>query len=361
MTPLIGHEISDRVITIGVSRRSMGGMTSVILSYERYIDGMRFIPSWNNGGKIKKAMYMAQAVARLTTLLACDRRIGVVHIHAAANASFERATIFIKLAKRFHKRVILHEHAADFVEYYDRTTNKHAITDTINSCDKLIVLSERWRKYFTSIGVHPNIITQLNNIVSPATQAPSRKTDTSRLHLLYLGEVSRRKGCIDLLQAIVDHRNDFAGRLHLRIGGNIVDVDLYDFINRHNLSDMVSYEGWVSGDKKIQCLADADIYILPSYNEGLPIAILEALAHSHPVISTPVGGIPEVIADGVNGTLINAGDTEAIASAIKRYIDNRELIATQGREALKSVTPYLPETVMQSLDAIYRPLLENRQ
>ncbi len=361
MTPLIGHDISDHVITIGVSRRSMGGMTSVILSYGRYIHGMRFIPSWNNGGKLKKAAYMAQAVARLTALLACDRRIDIVHIHAAANASFERATIFIRLAKRFGKRVILHEHAADFVEYYNSAQNKQAITDTINSCDKMIVLSERWRDYFTSIGVRPDLITQLNNIVSPATMASVQRNTSSQLNLLYLGEVSRRKGCLDLLQALADHHNDFVGRLHLSIGGNIVDVDMHDFINRHNLSDIVSYEGWVSGDKKAQLLADADIYILPSYNEGLPIAILEALAHSHPVISTPVGGIPEIITDGVNGTLVNAGDTDAIASAIKRYLDNRELIASQGREALRSVGPYLPETVMKSLTDIYRSLLNQHR
>ena len=87
----------------------------------------------------------------------------------------------------------------------------------------------------------------------------------------------------------------FTDKLLLRMGGNEVDGDIKAYIRENGLESFVTYEGWIAGQKKIDCLNWEDVYILPSYNEGLPIAILEAMAYSHPVISTPVGGIPEII------------------------------------------------------------------
>lgn len=357
MDKIIGKEIARKVLFLGVSRKSKGGMTSVILSYGRYIDSMRFISTWNLGGKLKKAAYMAQALIRTSALLLTDRRIRLVHIHGAANASFARASIFIRLARMARSKVILHEHAADFVDFYNQSTDKQRITDTINSCDNLIVLSESWRKYFMSIGVYANKICVLNNIVSPAPTDYRPKRPGGRLDLLYLGEVSKRKGCYDMLEAIAARRDSFAGRLSLRIGGNIVDGDITEFINSHGLQDMVTYEGWVSGEKKEDCLRHADVYILPSYNEGLPIAILESMVYSHPVITTPVGGIPEVIRHGENGLLVSPGDKEAIADAILSYIENPDLVEEHGKRARTAAEPFLPGSVMDSLLSIYSGLI----
>ena len=116
------------------------------------------------------------------------------------------------------------------------------------------------------------------------------------------------------------------------------------------------FEGWVSGEKKTRLLNWADVYILPSFNEGLPISILEAMSYGCPVISTPVGGIPEVVRD--NGTLVTPGDSEEIFRAIAKYVDNPEIIQTEGKESVTNVAPYLAENVMKELKELY--LLESR-
>ena len=141
------------------------------------------------------------------------------------------------------------------------------------------------------------------------------------------------------------------------MGGNEVDGDIKAYIREHGLADFVSYEGWIAGQKKIDCLNWEDVYILPSYNEGLPIAILEAMAYSHPVISTPVGGIPEIIKTGENGILVKPGDTKAIAEAIKYYIENREEIKKQGDKAYQVVQNFFPEKVFRDLKGIYERML----
>lgn len=356
----INKEISLKVLFLGVSKKTKGGMTAVLVSYDKYIENMRFIPTWKLGNKAVKSWYALQALVRTWFLLTFDKRIKIVHIHGAANASFERCKLFIRLAKKRGKKVILHEHAADFVEYYQGQKDKQRITDTLCLCDALIVLSQSWKAFFASIGMDKERIYVLNNIVSPPEIAPDKHTEDGKLHLMYMGEISKRKGGFDLLKAIVDNKEYFAGKLLLRMGGNEVDGDIKAYIRENGLESFVTYEGWISGQKKIDCLNWEDVYILPSYNEGLPIAILEALAYSHPVISTPVGGIPEVIKSGENGILVQPGDTAAIADAIKFYIENHDAISKQGSDAFKVVQSFFPEKVFGELEALYSKMLSNK-
>lgn len=353
----IDKELSSKVLFLGVSMKTKGGMTAVLVSYDKYIENMRFIPTWKLGNKLVKSWYALQALVRTWFLLTFDKRIKIVHIHGAANASFDRCKLFIRLAKKCGKKVILHEHAADFVEYYQGAEDKQGITETLQMCDAMIVLSQSWKEYFVSIGMEESCIHVLNNIVSPPTFLPEKHTGDGKLHLMYMGEISKRKGGFDLLKAVADNKEYFKDKLVLRMGGNEVDGDIKAYIREHGLADFVSYEGWIAGQKKIDCLNWEDVYILPSYNEGLPIAILEAMAYSRPVISTPVGGIPEIIKTGENGILVKPGDTKAIAEAIKYYIENREEIKKQGDKAYQVVQNFFPEKVFRDLKGIYERML----
>ena len=353
----INKDLSSQILFLGVSMKTKGGMTAVLVSYDKYIENMRFVPTWKLGNKLVKSWYALQALVRTWFLLTFDKRIKIVHIHGAANASFDRCKLFIRLAKKCGKKVILHEHAADFVEYYQRAEDKQGITDTLRMCDALIVLSQSWKEYFASIGMDESRIHVLNNIVSPPVLLPEKHTKDGKLHLMYMGEISKRKGGFDLLKAVADNKEYFKDKLLLRMGGNEVDGDIKAYIHEHGLADFVSYEGWIAGQKKIDCLNWEDVYILPSYNEGLPIAILEAMAYSHPVISTPVGGIPEVIKTGENGILVKPGDTKAIADAIKYYIENREEIKMQGDKARKIVQFFSPNRVFRDLIELYKLFL----
>ena len=353
----INNELSSQVLFLGVSMKTKGGMTAVLVSYDKYIENMRFIPTWKLGNKLVKSWYALQALVRTWFLLTFDKCIKIVHVHGAANASFDRCKLFIRLAKKCGKKVILHEHAADFVEYYHGAEDKQGITDTLKMCDALIVLSQSWKEYFSSIGMDKDKIHVLNNIVSPSEIAPEKHTEDGKLHLMYMGEISKRKGGFDLLEAIVNNKEYFADKLLLRMGGNEVDGDIKAYIRENGLESFVTYEGWIAGQKKIDCLNWEDVYILPSYNEGLPIAILEAMAYSHPVITTPVGGIPEVIKTGGNGILVKPGDTVAIAEAIKFYIENHDAISKQGDKAYSVVQDFFPEKVFGDLKNIYAQLL----
>lgn len=356
MQYLIQRQISKQILFLGVSMKTKGGMTAVLVSYKKYIEDMQFIPTWKLGNKFVKLWYAIQAIIRTWFVCTFNKNIKIVHIHGAANASFYRCKIFINLAKKLGKKVILHEHAADFVEFYNSSEDKAGISDTINKCDKLIVLSESWKKFFISIGIQANKICVLNNIVSPPDIKHIERVD-DRLHLLYMGEISNRKGAFDLLNAIVAEKEYFKDKIILRMGGNEVDGNIKGFIKDNGLEDFVSYEGWISGDKKIDCLNWEDVYILPSYNEGLPIAILEAMSYRHPIISTPVGGIPEVVGNKRNGILVEPGNQKEITDAIKYYFEKKYEIKTQGENGYKIVKCFFPEKVFSDLIYIYNSLI----
>lgn len=357
MNKYINKALSRKVLFMGVSMKTKGGMTAVLVSYDKFIENMQFIPTWKLGNKLVKSGYALQAIIRMWMKCLIDKNIEIVHIHGAANASFYRCKIFINLAKRLNKKVILHEHAADFVEFYQNSNDQVNIRETLNKCDCLIVLSDSWKKYFSSIGVDKSKISVLNNIVPPPNFRDSPRKD-NKLHLMFMGEISMRKGGFDLLQAISDNKEYFKDKLLLRMGGNEVDGDIKTFIRNHQLEDFVSYEGWISGEKKTECLNWEDVYILPSYNEGLPIAILEAMSYKHPVISTPVGGIPEVIQTKENGMLVQPGNKEEIAKAIAHYIEHPEDIKQHGEKAYQTIQDFFPQKVFTDLRHLYQSLMK---
>ena len=196
----------------------------------------------------------------------------------------------------------------------------------------------------------------LNNTISPPTIIKV-DADPDKVKLLYLGIIGQRKGIYDLLRVIGDDATHYRKHIQLRIGGNCEEEKIKETIEGFGIQDFVKFEGFVKGDKKTEDLNWADIFVLPSYNEGLPVAILEAMSYGMPIISTNVGGIPEVVKDDVNGKLIVPGDLEAIKKSIDYYVENISAICTHGAASRELVKPFLPENVFVHLNNLYKELL----
>ena len=120
------------------------------------------------------------------------------------------------------------------------------------------------------------------------------------------------------------------------------------------IADHVELLGWVRGEDKERLLATAVLYVLPSYNEGLPVSVLEAMAAGLPILTTPVGGIPEAVTDGVEGFLVEPGDVRTLADRLERLLADADLARRMGVAARHKVeAAFSANAVVPQLEAMY--------
>lgn len=354
----INKELSDHVIMVGnyYKGNATGGMASVVRAYEPYFASWHYLSSWRDVSKAGKLWYASKAYLSFALKMLFCPKYKILHVHVASAASFYRKAHFIKLAKKMGRKVIFHMHSAVFKDYFEDCKDKEYLLKIMCMADSFIALSQSWKEYYASIGVPEEKIIVINNPVDyPETF--SYKNDAP-VRMLFLGELLERKGVWDVLKAINVHQDSFRGKLKLKIGGNKREKDVIKFISENHLSDIIEFEGWVAGDKKWKLLNWANLVILPSFNEGLPITLLEAMAYSCALISTPVGGIPEILKDGENGLMVTPGSSEEIANAIHYFVNNSSKCNEMGEKSYQKVIPFLPETVFKQLSNLYSQLLK---
>lgn len=357
----INENISGKILTIGPDYHdNKGGIGAVIEVYSKYFEDFKFLPSYKGGHKLYKFIIFIGCTINLILRLIFDHKISVVHIHGASNGSFWRKRHLINLSKFFHKKIVYHIHGGGFKDFFFYSNNKNRILKTLHKCDVVVALSERWKDYFISELCCKNVIV-INNIISePQIEMPNKLNNENIVKYLYLGHIYKAKGIFDLVEVFFENKEIYKGKVELHIGGGMFEVDkLIDYISIHDLASTIKFHGWVKGEEKISLLNICDIYILPSHAEGLPVSILEAMSYSMPIISTPVGGIPEIVKSMENGILITPGDKQQIKESIDFFVSNQPLIESMGKNSKIRSKAFQPEAVVKQLESLYSDLLKN--
>lgn len=343
---------TKNILTIGIDYRVVrGGVAAVENVYSTFYQPFNHVTTTVTNGQVKKLLVLCKAILQFLYWMLFHPEIKIVHVQGSVGASFWRKAIFIYIAKFFHKKVVWHMHAGRFAVFYQQ--HRYAVRKVVNKSDVIIALSEYWKEYFKN-----EFPTKRVEIIKNVISAPRvHKQQTGYFTLLFLGLLGKNKGIYDLLECIRDHKVEFQGKLKLYIGGNGEIEHVKQLIKEYGIADIVIFEGWVSGDKKIELLNKSDAYILPSYKEGLPISILEAMSYGMPIISTPVGGIPEIVSNGENGYLVEPSNKEDIYKAIISLLNDSDLRNRMGSVSLSRVGEHLPEYVEKQLETLYDSLL----
>ncbi|GEO09886.1 glycosyltransferase family 4 protein [Segetibacter aerophilus] len=357
---MIAFNVSRHILTVGEEYRDhRGGIAGVINTYSKYLADFKFISTYKpQPNKLLGIPYYLKAVIVLIVKLTRDKEIRIVHIHGAAKGSFFRKLIIFLIAKKLFKRqVIYHIHGSEFQVFFNKGgVVKTLIKKLINNVDMVICLSRKWETFFQENFEQKNLVV-LENIIERPRQVEKLNSSFS-IKILFLGRIGVRKGIFDLLDVIKENKQALDGKLQLIVGGDGEVEKLLHFVAANDLESIVRYEGWVSGSKKTELLCESDIYILPSYNEGLPLSILEAMSYELPVISTPVGGITEIVHHMINGFIVNPGDKLSLYSALEMFINKPELIKSMGVLSHSIVSPYYADAVIPKLSSIYEKLLK---
>ncbi len=353
----MNQRVEKAVLTIGPKYLPpRGGIAQTLYFYEKFIfSKFNYVANSCDGSILAKVWCLIAAITKCTIKLLFDRKIKIVHIHSASNFSFRRSVWFLELAKLFGKKVIMHIHGGGFEKYYN--TKPECIAKQLNKADCVVALSKQWNDFF-SMQVGIKRVVTINNVVPKATIIPQRKQ--TPLHVLYLGLINEKKGVYDLIEAIGSHASVFVGNVvvHLAGKGNENDISRMDeLIVRYCLQQTVVFEGWVAGDQKNSLLEESSVFILPSYYEGLPISILEAMAAGMAILATKVGGIPSIVTEGENGLLFEPGDIEQIADSLEQLLLNRQLRCAMGEKSLQMITQFFPDAVENQLENLYRQIL----
>lgn len=339
------------ILTVGVDCSKLrGGVSAVEIEYSKFYIPWQHIATSTTGSSLKKYSYFIIGLLRFLFKMCTDRKIEIVHIHGASYSSFWRKRIIINIAVLFKKKVVFHCHGAEFKLF---TSQHHkAVVKVLHKCDCIVCLSKSWKKWFENECGCKNVVI-INNIIPPPQKGGQQKKSGSCFTMLFLGELGQRKGIFDLLDVISQMRSC---DIKLLIGGK-GDVDgVISRINELDICDYVEFHGWVSGDYKVKLFYDSDVFVLPSYNEGLPISVLEAMSYGLPIVSTYIGGIPEVITNGKNGFLIEPGDKKELYNALMELRNNPDIRLKMGRCSEKIALQHQPYAVESQLKEMYRSI-----
>jgi len=281
----------------------------------------------------------------------------IVHIHFASKGSTLRKTILAWVTLRAGKPLVLHAHGASFDEFFERMPGlvQNFLRHTFARADRFVVLSSQWKEFYVRrCGLPEERITVLTNPTPLPKSLPDRR-GREHVQFLFLGRIGARKGSFDLIRAFRALPAALRERARLVLAGD-GQVDELRAAAR-DLAPYVTVHSWIDAAQRDALLLASDVFVLPSYHEGVPMALLEAMAHGLPVIATPVGGIPDAVTTEIEGFLIEPGDGAALTGSLARFIEDEDLRLRCGRAARARAEQFDVVGYTEQLLQLYRQLL----
>lgn len=362
-------ENKHRVCMIVQQRDVKGGIAAVTNGYynskiETDYD-VRYVESYCDTSRVKMVLKALGAYREFSSVLK-EFKPELVHIHSSFGGSFYRMQPFIYMARKRGIPILNHCHGADFETFYVKASDKKKsrIKDVFSNFTKMVVLSEEWKERLSAIFPKERMVV-INNYCKPRPQSEIEKQLEKRFaarQILFLGELGHRKGGYDfagIVEKVVkrypDVRFIFAGS-----GSKEDESNIRGLIEKSGVSENCLFPGWIRGETKDKLLQESTAFILPSYQEGLPMAILDAMAYGLPVVSTNVGGIPQLILNGENGYTAEPGDCETIADEICRIMDSIETYKKLSTESYRVARGKFGfDAHLSKLEAVYDELLKD--
>lgn len=342
-----------KICMVVPDRLVKGGIASVVNGYREHDFGgkceVSYIESYRNGSKWEKLAKALKGYLLFFREMILNKP-DIVHIHSSFGPSFYRKMPFIYMACFRGVPVINHIHGAEFETFYLKASDrkKRRIRKVYGKCTMLIALSEEWKRNLESV-VSPEKITVIENYC----KIPDLSGTEKKKQILFLGEIGKRKGCYDIPE-IYGRVLEKGERLPLIMAGDGELAEVKKLFEDRDLLESVSFPGWVRGADKDKCLKESGIFLFPSYYEGMPMAVLEAMAYGMAIVTTRVGGIPHLLENGVNGYLCEPGDIEGLSKRLLELSkdgDKRRKMGERARQ--KAIADYSMESHIKKLMDLY--------
>jgi len=291
-----------------------------------------FAATRGHGHIALSAVHMAKFLARMVRDKAAGR-LDLVHINVASSGSTYRKIMIAALARTLGVPYVVHLHGADYRLFWTdkRPGLSRRIKAMFEGAARIVVLGRVWRDF---VAERAPAAADRVVVVPNASARPSLPHtgggDTA--HILFLGRIGDRKGVPQLGEALF-RMKDVPGWRATIAGDGHVDAALAKAAE-YGLTDRVELPGWVGPERVAELIASADILVLPSFSENLPVSIIEAMAAGVAVVATPVGAVEDIVTNEETGLLVPTGDVDALATAMTRLVTDPALRARLGAAGL---------------------------
>lgn len=285
-------------------------------------------------------VFYARTLARIIAVTLAGRNT-VLHVNVGVRGSALRKYFVVLLANARGAPVVLHLHGSMFETFYSTLPPvlQRRVQMMFARAQRIVVLGPTWKRFVAhTLGADEGRIEVVpNGVPMPATPAAgvldSPSGEGSQAHIVFLGRLGARKGVPELITAFASASlKELAWRATLAGDGD--PRPFREEAAKLGIADRLTFPGWLGKAASDELLRSATIFVLPSHAEGLPMAVIEALAHGIPVITTPVGAIPDYLADGESVLFVQPGDPAGLARALAQLIASRSLreqLARRGR------------------------------
>lgn len=347
---------ATRLLMLGAAPETRGSISAVVAAYRAHglfkrwpID---YSATHSDGTFAERCSLFLKAGRYLVGALAQGTPI-VVHAHIATSG-FWRDAALVAPALAARKAVLLQLHGAGFERFYDDSdpAARALIRALFEHAASVIVPCESLRAWVRSTARNAHVV----SLPTPLSFEPVTKDPHRPSLVLFLGHLAPDRGILDLLEAVAALRDDVPEiRLVCAGDGNRIAVARY--AERLGIAEAVKFTGWVGPSGKRALFESAAVLAAPAYDAALPVSLLEAMAAGVPVVASAVGGMPEVIVDGVTGLLIPPGDTATLARSLKALLLDRQLgarLSSAARDSLR--LRFSAERVLPQLERMYASL-----
>jgi glycosyltransferase involved in cell wall biosynthesis len=338
-------------------RGGMGRMARYLLGAFRELPdiSVRVLDSYGPGPFRKMPLQFLCCLATLTAACAA-RRVDVVHVHMSFGGSVVRKLVLLRVALWFGVPTILHLHGSEFAVFCERLPPRWRamLVRSMARAARIVVIGSFWRQFLVEgLGIDARrVVVVANGVPLPPVRAEVAPQGACRI--VYLGALGRRKGTSDLLLALASPLlRELAWEAVVAGNG---DVDGFRAeAAALGIAGRVVFPGWVGAEATQALLRTAGMLVLPSYNEGLPVAVLEAMASGVAVVTTRVGAIPDLGIDGEAGFLIEPGAIQDLAERLALLVGDGALRARFGANGRRRIeSDFSIEATARRLAVLYR-------
>lgn len=313
----------------------------------------RWLESHTDKNTFLKIWFFIRSLVQFVILLPSYK---LVHIHLSEPASAIRKLNFFLIASFFRKKTIAHFHSFSTDTTIDGKS-QNLYYRIFRLSDRIIVLSKSWKDRI--LAKWPEFSTKIVVLYNPCPVVHSVDYMINAKTILYAGALIERKGYSDLIRGF----GRIAGRFKdwkVVLAGNGEIEKAAQLARELEIEDQVELKGWVAGKEKDMLFRGASIFCLPSYAEGFPMAVIDAWAYGLPVITTLVGGLPDIIIEGKNALVIKPGDIEGISDILAYLISDDTKRTQLSEESLNlSRNIFSLDEIARQLDSVYKVLTRN--